>query len=203
MIQRTDFLARIRANPLCETSRLAYADWLDEHPECPGDSAQAELIRIACQYGRGKSYRTECVNRWLYTYDEERKLGPKELFAHVLALSASDSEILETQRRHLPKPFLGPTRIFPRTARQCRVVITLIWPPPLPTGDPVALNQEIRFGIRLGMFERFQVVSGYVPLIQKVAAAVRADHPLAHRVELVRLLDPKVGTVMDLPPADE
>src|SRR5262249_40352521 len=42
------FLADIRDNPDDDTTRLIYADWLDDH----GESARAELIRVQVELAR-------------------------------------------------------------------------------------------------------------------------------------------------------
>jgi uncharacterized protein (TIGR02996 family) len=44
-------LAAILREPADHTSRLVYADWLDERGE-PGDAARAEFIRVQCERAR-------------------------------------------------------------------------------------------------------------------------------------------------------
>jgi len=53
MSERDAFLAAIAAAPEDDTARLAFADWLDEQEDAPGQwRATAEFIRLSCKGGR-------------------------------------------------------------------------------------------------------------------------------------------------------
>jgi uncharacterized protein (TIGR02996 family) len=60
MSDREALLAAIAANPREETTRLVYADWLDEHGESDVDKATAEYIRGSI----GVSVRSQIIDLW-------------------------------------------------------------------------------------------------------------------------------------------
>jgi len=62
MSEETTFLAALQANPADDTTRLVYADWLDEHAE----SAKAEYLRavvLLTQHPGGSAGYTEAATR--------------------------------------------------------------------------------------------------------------------------------------------
>ncbi len=46
---RAEWIEAIRLNPVCETTRLTFADWLDDYGAGDLDAATAEFVRASCR----------------------------------------------------------------------------------------------------------------------------------------------------------
>jgi uncharacterized protein (TIGR02996 family) len=54
MSEEAAFLEALKANPADDTTRLVYADWLDEH----GETAQAEYLRLVAEFAQAEKVPT-------------------------------------------------------------------------------------------------------------------------------------------------
>ncbi len=82
MNDRRAFLAAIAGAPDDDMPRLAFADWLDEHPEGDRDTATAEFIRASCL---GRRHASPQMPRAAYTWLQEhwQRLVPVTLAKHL------------------------------------------------------------------------------------------------------------------------
>lgn len=82
MSERADHVTAIRARPDCDTTRLVYADWLDEQPHpLDLDRATAEFIRLTCGPGNRTNRRKAEAGTWLWC--NWRRLVPNLLREHT------------------------------------------------------------------------------------------------------------------------
>lgn len=78
MSDRRTFLDAIRENPLDDTARLVYADWLDEHGSGDLDAATAEFIRVSCS--RGGVVMPKAAYAWIH--EHWKRLVPTAIKKH-------------------------------------------------------------------------------------------------------------------------
>ena len=65
MTDEQAFLNALKANPADDTTRLVYADWLDEH----GDPLRAEFIRVQCELATGRGEYPARKALWVRQWD--------------------------------------------------------------------------------------------------------------------------------------
>lgn len=98
--ERGDFVAAILAEPKDspdDTSRLAFADWLDEH----GDADYAEFIRVQCQlcpspdgHFHNCGNATECPSCWAVRMGGREAESPCTCDPRLRALRTREAELL-------------------------------------------------------------------------------------------------------------
>ena len=81
MSDRSSFLESIRADPKCHTTRLAYADFLEENNTGDLDAATAEFLRASCSRLKASPVMPKAAYRWLEK--NWARLIPSVLAFHV------------------------------------------------------------------------------------------------------------------------
>lgn len=114
---RRAFLAAVREKPGCETTRLAFADWLQEHGATDLDRATEEFIRLSCGPRHHSANMPKAAYEWLWA----------------------------NWRRLIPTALESGRLIPPRPGREAEAwqgaSIQLLFPiAPVPRGHPLAVN---------------------------------------------------------------